>query len=95
MADAGHDGQYIGDAPDEFLQLLRRQSESRIGHWLRIGNRGQVAAVLPAVPSPEAGGALGSLANIDLEKPEDLNLEEVKTLAGLAIDALRKRKLRK
>ena len=94
MADAGHDGQHIGDEPDVFLQHLRRQIESRIGHWLRIGNNGPVAALLPAVPTPEPGGTIGSLATIDLEKPENLNIEEVKTLAGLAIDALRKGKVK-
>ena len=50
MADAGHDGQYTGDEPEAFLQQLRKQIESRIGHWPRIGNKGPVAAVLPAVP---------------------------------------------
>ena len=48
MADAGHDGQYIGDEPEAFLQQLRKQIESRIGHWLRISRKGQIAAVLPA-----------------------------------------------
>ena len=33
MADAGHDGQYIGDAPEEFLQQLRKQVESKVAHW--------------------------------------------------------------
>ena len=63
MTDAGNDGQYIGDAPEEFFQQLRKQLESRVAHWLRIGHKGPVAAVLPMnpagpSPSPLAGGAI-------------------------------------
>ena len=70
MADAGHDGQYIGDAPEEFLQQLRRQVESRVAHWLRIGHKGPVAAVLPMDP---AGPTSSPLAGIDIDKPESLD----------------------
>lgn len=92
IADAGHVGQYAGDAPEDFLRQLRRQVESRVAQWQRIGPKAQIAGLIPGGLGNEPAPNL-PLGGLDLENENAEPIEEQKNaIVTMALDALRTRK---